>query len=126
VALPLPDMPTPKVATPTQTVNSLLKGPYEPYGTKWVKRVRTVEAGTVALDTAITCRNLSFPRGREYNLPINNCAEMIGFQVGEHLLGYGLSRLIWRVTHNHKLAMLPQLYLIGGNLSGAAYSLEHR
>ena len=118
----LPDMPTPKISSGSPAISHLSP---EPYWTKGIRRVYFVEATGMALDTAITCRNLS-QGGRELNLPINNCAEMLGFQVGEHLLGYALSRAIWKLTPNRKLAMLPQIGLIYGNFSGATYSLVHR
>ena len=113
-------MPEPKA----EAVEVVKATPIHRFYDRTAKIELVVEFAAMSVDSGLTCRNLAQPYGHEDNLPIHTCSQMVLFQLGIDAAGEGLSYLLHKTGHR-KLERLPRLYLIYGNVRGAAYSFDH-
>jgi hypothetical protein len=112
----LPDVPKPKI-------DAVRVEPMRPDHRFYDRtaKIEVVAVGSLmAFDMGQTCHNL-LTGGKEFNLPTQNCAGAIGFQVLFAAAGEGLSYALHRMGH-HRLERLPRLYLMYGNLAGIVVS----
>ena len=110
----LPDAPV--QGTPPETHHTLFTREY--------KIAFSSNAALRVTDAIVTCHNLTLYHGREYLMPMQNCAGNAAWQLGMIPAQIGTVALLEHY-HHHKLARVAAWAFPAVDLPSVIYSLAH-